>query len=290
MHARTLQKLSKHIRVAASSDTPGTYRGVLSAVTSTGKVSIPVVVYVTAAADAPPVISSVTSTASNVSGPLAPGELITIRGLGVGPERTTLTLDSDGKVTTDIHSDTRVLINGNRAPIVYASPEQWNVIVPYEVDGLASATLQVISGGVESKTWTLPVAPAAPAVFTIGSTGIGRGAVLNQDNTVNSPTNPAPRGTVFQIFATGLGQNVPASATGTVTSLSGDGHARLPVKVFIGGAEAPVVFAGPAPGFVSGVAQINAVIPSPLFGATAVQVILEVNGVMSQPGVAVTLQ
>jgi uncharacterized protein (TIGR03437 family) len=30
-------------------------------------------------------------------------------------------------------------------------------------------------------------------------------AVLNQDNTVNSPTNPAVRGTIVQIFATGQG-------------------------------------------------------------------------------------
>ena len=37
---------------------------------------------------------------------------------------------------------------------------------------------------------------AAPAIFTNG--------VLNQDNTVNSTTNPAVRGSTLQIFLTGL--------------------------------------------------------------------------------------
>ncbi len=62
--------------------------------------------------------------------------------------------------------------------------------------------------------------------------------MLNQDNTVNSPSNPAARGTIVQIFATGGNQSIPSSSTGSVTPVRGGGQLRLPVKVTIGGYDA----------------------------------------------------
>jgi len=114
--------------------------------------------------------------------------------------------------------------------------------------------------------------------------------VLNQDNTVNNPSNPAPHGSVVQIFATGEGQLVPAGVTASVTPAAGGARPRLPVKVTIGGSDAAVVFAGPAPGLVSGLVQVNAVVPSLAFGGAALPLTLDVGGVTSQSGVTIAVQ
>src|SRR5205823_482012 len=122
--------------------------------------------------------------------------------------------------------------------------------------------------------------------------GQGRGAVLNQDNTVNSHSNPAAAGTTIQIFATGAGQSVPSAATGSVTSPQGGGRTRLPVKAFLGDHEIPVSFAGPAPGFVSGALQVNAVIPPQLFPGIVQDYVLslEVDGVRSPATVTISVR
>ena len=49
---------------------------------------------------------------------------------------------------------------------------------------------------VSSAPFTVPLTAIAPAIFTPG--------VLNQDNTINSSTNPAALGSVLQIFGTGM--------------------------------------------------------------------------------------
>ncbi|MEO5922463.1 MAG: hypothetical protein ABIR70_01410 [Bryobacteraceae bacterium] len=271
------------LAVTALFDSPGTYYGSISLSTSAGTIQVPFAVYVTATADRPPTISSVTNSASNVSGRIAPGELITLRGTGLGSAPTGLTLDASGKIRSDLNADTRVLLNGTPAPILYTSPEQWNVIAPYELHGSNSALLKVISGGIESKSWTVPVGTAAPGIFTVGSTGVGQGAVLNQDNTVNSPSNPAVKGTVIQIYATGGGQTTPFGITGSVTPSNGGGSQFLRTKVRLDGYDAPVTFAGPAPGFAAGVLQVNAVVPAEIFGRANVPLVVEVDGALSAP-------
>ncbi len=278
------------LRFSALAASAGSYQGAIVLATSAGKVGVPVTVNVIASPASQPVLASVVNAASQLDGPIAPGEIVTVRGIGVGPPPVGVQLDAQGRVRTTAASDARVLINGIAAPIVYGSPNQWNVVVPYEVDGATTASLQVFSGGAASEKWTLPVAPSAPGIFSIGSTGIGRGAVLNQDNTVNDPSNPAPSGTIIQIFATGAGQLLPAGVTGSVTPAGGGGSTRLPVKVVFGGTEAMVVFAGTAPGAVSGVLQVNAVVPKVPFGFPAISVSIVVDGVASQQGVTVAVQ
>jgi uncharacterized protein (TIGR03437 family) len=140
--------------------------------------------------------------------------------------------------------------------------------VPYEVDGAKTATIQTIVGGVASETWTVPVAAAAPGIFTSGSSGTGFAAALNQDGTINNASNPATRGTVVSLFATGGGQTQPAGVTGTLAGSSG-ASPKLPVSAKIGGQNANVLYAGAAPGLISGVMQLNVAIPVEIGSGTA---------------------
>jgi uncharacterized protein (TIGR03437 family) len=77
---------------------------------------------------------------------------------------------------------------------------------------------------------------------------------------VNSPVNPAEKGSLVAIFATGAGQTDPPGKDGQVTDavLS---KPLLPVAVRIGGVGAEVQYAGPAPELISGVLQVNANVP-----------------------------
>src|ERR1035438_797497 len=106
--------------------------------------------------------------------------------------------------------------------MIYGSASQANVIVPYEVAAQAATTISLQFGGVTSAAWTIPVAPSAPGIFTLASNGLGPAAVLNQDNSVNSAANPAPRGSIVQIFATGEGETSPHGVTGSVIGTDQD--------------------------------------------------------------------
>jgi uncharacterized protein (TIGR03437 family) len=75
--------------------------------------------------------------------------------------------------------------------------------------------VQLSFNGAISQVWSLPVAPAAPGIFTQDSTGAGQAAVLNQNNSMNGPSQPAAGGSVIQIFATGI--PVAGAITGSIT-------------------------------------------------------------------------
>ncbi|HTX35486.1 MAG TPA: hypothetical protein VME43_10700 [Bryobacteraceae bacterium] len=101
---------------------------------------------------------------------------------------------------------------------------------------------------------------------------------------MNGAANPAARGPVISIDATGEGQTSPAGVTGSVTQSSGT-VAVLPVAMTIGGIAAAVQFAGSAPGEVAGVLQVNAVVPQQVTPGASMPVTVTVWGVASQAGV-----
>lgn len=200
--------------------------------------------------------------ASFEGGAIAPGEIITIFGLNIGPEQlTTLRLDGQGRVATAL-AETRVLIGGQPAPLIYAARNQVSAVVPYGVAGQANVPVSVEYQGRETNRVFLAVTDAAPAVFSANSSGKGAGAILNQDYSVNSAANPAERGSTVILYATGAGQTDPPSADGEVTR--GARNQALPIRVRIGDQDAPFHYAGAAPDFVAGVMQINVVVPSNL--------------------------
>jgi uncharacterized protein (TIGR03437 family) len=92
------------------------------------------------------------------------------------------------------------------------------------------------------------------------------------------------------LFATGEGQIDPQGITGKVTPVSVQTPKPvLPVSVLIDGAPADVQFVGEAPGFVSGVLQVNVRIPA---GARSgeLPVVLSVGANPSAGGVTVSVR
>jgi uncharacterized protein (TIGR03437 family) len=279
------------VQAYASQLAPGVYNGSINIVWGNGSLTVPVIFTVTASLGSPPATAAIVNAASEAPVSIAPGEIITLFGTGLGAAVNGLTLDASGKVATSL-GGTQVLINGVAAPLIYASPSQLNVIVPYEVTGstIANIVANIVVqwGGLPSAAWGIPVAPSSPAIFTIPENGAGQAAVLNQDNSVNSSSNAAARGTVIQLFATGGGQTSPASSTGSVAQT--EANLALPVTVTIGGVNAQVLYAGNAPEEVEGVVQINAFVPQSVIPGATLPLLVTIGGVPSQIGVTVAIQ
>ena len=275
------------IQVSAFSFLPGTYHYSIIVNWRGGSATIPVTYYATASAATPPVMAAIVNSGSAIPGSISPGELITIFGFALGGAPTGLQIGADGKVATNL-SGTQVLINGIAAPLIYSSSEQVNAIVPYGVGTSGMATVQLIEGGIQAGAWGVPLTPSAPALFTADASGVGQGAIVNPDGSVNSASNPAARGTAIQIYATGGGQTSPPSSTGTLAPAAA--NLNLQVKVTIGGLDAHVLYAGSAPSEVNGVVQINAIVPQTLTPDVALPVLVTISGVSSQTGVTVAIQ
>jgi uncharacterized protein (TIGR03437 family) len=184
-----------------------------------------------------------------------------------------------------------VLFDGTPASVLYASQGQINVIVPCDVAGKQQTVVQVESNGAWSNTMTLPVYPSYPSIFTISSSGTGRGAILNQDSSVNSPSNALARGAVGVLFATGEGQTAPACQDGQIIPTAGPYPAPLlPVEVEVGGKPATVNFKGGAPGLVRGVLQLNFTPAADTPTGPNVPVVLKIGGRASQDGVTIAIR
>jgi uncharacterized protein (TIGR03437 family) len=185
--------------------------------------------------------------AASFTSDVAPGGLVSIFGAGL--------------------AGAKVQVNGETAPTLIAGSFQINAQIPVDV-APGSATLNVSSGNGNAQQQVI-IKAVAPAIFSISST---QAAITNQDNTLNSPSNPALRGTgAIVIYATGFGGVTPSAKLSL---------ASIPLSAVIGGTEVPTLFAGLTPGFV-GLYQANVAIPASLPPGLVLPLYLKQGGVTS---------
>jgi uncharacterized protein (TIGR03437 family) len=230
--------------------------------------------------------NGVVNAGSFLPGPVAPGELVTLLGSGIGPVSAQ---QPTGSASSNTLGGTSVLFSGIPAPLLYAAPTQINAIVPFGVSGKTTTQVTVTAQDHTIAGVALAVAASAPAIFTLDTTGSGPGAILNPDSSVNSPSNPAARGSIIAIFATGAGQTNPPGVDGHVTQTVLPAP-LLPVSVQIGGLDSKVVYAGAAPALISGVVQVNAVVPAAVPTGPSVPILLSIGTATSQAGVTVAIR
>jgi uncharacterized protein (TIGR03437 family) len=268
---------------------PGVYSGYIMIRSAPQGIIIPVKATVTPQLPVGlPLLAAITNAASEIPSALSPGEIVTIHGANLGPMTPAgPSIDAKGKFST-IVGGASALIGGYPAPILYASQTQINVVVPYEVAGQRAITVQTLNMLKPTAQWTVPSTASAPGIFTADGTGLGSGAVLNADSTLNSPSNPTAQGTTIQIFATGEGLTNPPGKTGSVAT---EQHQPvLPVGVMIGGVQAQIVYEGSAPTEIEGLFQINAVVPNGITPGDSVPILLTVGQAQSQAGVTIAVQ
>ena len=137
-------------------------------------------------------------------------------------------------------------------------------------------------------TFPVPVAAVQPAIFTQNFTGIGPGAILNQDYSLNTPSNPAARGSYIMVYGTGFGALQTPAIDGQIASDATPLAAS--VTATIGGIPADVKYAGAAPTLISGVAQINVWIPPDVQPNLFAPITLKVGPYFTPDGVTVSIQ
>lgn len=166
---------------------------------------------------------------------IAPGGLMAIFGTGLsGAGRSTI-----------------VDVDGTTARLVYTSAFQVNAEVPAgTAPGVHTLHIQSAFGSAQQQ---ITVSAVAPQIFMVGSPPAG--ALVNQDNSLNGPTSPLPRGQVLVVYCTGLGEVTRSGALSVATT---------PVSVILNGTELPansVLYAGLTSAYV-GLNQVNVVIPA----------------------------
>jgi uncharacterized protein (TIGR03437 family) len=123
---------------------------------------------------------------------------------------------------------------------------------------------------------TVPVLASRPGVFSLDGSGQGLLAILNEDGSINSPSNPAARSSIVTIYGTGGGERDPAVADGQILS---DVLPRtsLPISVWFDNgpqydfnAYGEVLYAGGSPGSVAGLLQVNVRVPPDALAGNAV--------------------
>ena len=135
--------------------------------------------------------------------------------------------------------------------------------------------------GRRSVAVSISVTNSMPAVFTRDRSGKGEASMLNQTGCCNSESNPAPRGSIGGLYATGAGQSSPAGIDGyvvpTLKKVADYAAPREMVRVTVGGKPAEVVYAGAAPHFVAGLLAVNFRVPMDAPIGSAVPLVLTVG-------------
>ncbi len=222
----------------------------------------------------PPLIQSVLSTAS-YQPTISPGEIVSIFGANLAPPRGSTAYGITGTYPTTlgdgtVSGDTTVTFNGIAAPLLYVGPGQINATVPYEVAGQKTVNVVVTRYFLATAPFSIALTDTSPGIFTATQNGSGQGAILNVPPntpndltayTYNSAANPAPKGSVIEFFATGIGVWSPTVPDGGINLVATKFSAQ-PVSLTIGGKPATIYYAGSAPYEVWGTLQIIAYVPS----------------------------
>ena len=226
---------------------------------------------------------------------LAPGTIFSIFGTDLAPK-------TDGWLGAPAPTSLggiSVKIGNRYAPLFYVSPTQINGMVPYEVSGNVTATIEA-GPGAAGNSPSVSLAATTPGIFSAESSGKGQGAILNGGDlfaSLTAPTgafpgsHPAKAGDVIVIYASGLGPVSPVLPSGVGSGTNGSQIptlARAP-QVRIGGqtvAAGNVQFAGLSPGFV-GLYQVNVQLPAGVATGNAVPV--QITTAESQTSNTVTI-
>ncbi len=240
-----------------------------------------------------PIPLAIVNAASQLPGSLSPGMVFTIYGSGLGPEELAAFDGTTPAVPTTM-GGTRVLLDGNPLPVIYSSARQVSAAAPNNLEADRAYLLRVEYDTVQSSALAVASVATAPALFTASGAGTGNAAAFQADATtgaisINSEKTPATRGSILILYATGLGPVPPIPVDGTVateaspTSLAG-------VSVLLGESAAEVLYAGAAPGLITGILQINARIPTDAPTGKAVPLTIRSGSIASQANVTVNIK
>ena len=180
---------------------------------------------------------------------LAPGSIATFRGSALAFR------------TGRSMFGTTVSVNGQAAKILHASPKEVIFVVPDDVVIGPAEVVVTNPDGVISRAEVM-ISAAAPGIFTVNGTGQGDGVILDADRLTAAPFDPGGGSLRLSIFATGV-----RHATNVAVTING----------------VPVTVEAVARGNLAGLDEIHVLLPPQLSGAGAAKLIVDADGVRSNP-------
>jgi uncharacterized protein (TIGR03437 family) len=212
----------------------------------------------------------------------SPGELVSVFGSSLAdgfeqaqvlPLRTTM-------------QNATLLLGGRLLPLVFTSAGQINVQIPYDLPPGTVQQMIAQRGTQLSVPQPVRIRASEAAVFSTDSTGKGQGHVYHITNAglqvLADASNPVTAGDVLVIYCTGFGNVSPAVTAGTAVPSDALRNTLDPVTLTIGGVDTQVLFAGLTPG-LTGLYQINVVVPTGVTPGSQVPVVVAVDGATGPP-------
>lgn len=213
---------------------------------------------------------------------IAPNEIVSLFGPGIGPDAAAgPTIDRPGSVSREL-GGFRLLFDGMPAPLLYLSRHQINAIVP-NIVVKDSVTVAIEHNGSVVASTTVHAAAFSPGIPLQGDGLRGQAALVNEDGTLNSPSHPAKPFSIATLYVFGVN---PSGKAGQIAD-SATPLTDVPIVV-VGNNVPDIKYAGPSPGQVSALTQINFVVPE-LFKATQ-EVYVVIGNVSSPFGALITIQ
>ncbi|MBL8216315.1 MAG: hypothetical protein JNK87_36690 [Bryobacterales bacterium] len=218
---------------------------------------------------------------------LAPGEIITIFGSGMGPTTGIQASPSSNAFPTTLGTPAGMVefeINSAwvAAPIIFLQANQINCQVPFTLPVGTDLKMRVTYNALTSTNFLFDGAAASPGIFTVDSSGRGQAAALNYDATklaysLNSAANPASKGGVLIFYLTGAGAISPApSPEGALSGTSPLPTLSSVPSVTIGGDAASVLSATAVPGALGGLVQLNVTVPTSVSAGKDLAVVITI--------------
>jgi uncharacterized protein (TIGR03437 family) len=208
------------------------------------------------------VLSIVNAGSGQLSGTIAPGEIVSIYGLGLGPATPVTATPQNGSFPTSL-GGVQVLLDGAPIPLLYVSASQINAEIPSPLNGVVNGMVlvQVMNNSVPLPDFRLALTGSVFSAFYSSGAYL---AVTNQDGTVNSETNPAKAGSYVSVWATGFGSVPGVMMDGAVATVANNycSSCLVTFSSFGYSVTETVQYAGPSPGLIDGLMEINAMIPT----------------------------
>jgi uncharacterized protein (TIGR03437 family) len=239
----------------------------------------------TGAASIPPTAAGEILDAAGYRAQVAPGSIAAVFGSDLSAD----SIPADMvPLPTSLDGSSMSFNDSIPAPFFSVSPNQATIQIPWELQGLSSATLTLMRANGSASTISVPLAAVAPAVFSVNQQGGGQGTVtIASTGMLAAPpgsvpgtiTRAAMRGEFISIQCTGLGAVNNPPATGAAT-LDFSSTTTTHVTVLLNGVSLPASFAGLSPGSV-GLFRVDVQIPDDSQTGDAIPLALVVGGATS---------
>jgi uncharacterized protein (TIGR03437 family) len=218
-----------------------------------------------------PLIAALVNPASLLTSGLSPGQVVEVRGTGLGPGGAPVQADDPGNPPL-LLGGAQLIIDGAPVPLISVGESSIVAVAPASLPVSGTSSVAVVYGGSQSDARSVPRSAVNPAIFTVAGTGSGQAIASNPDGSANSSASPVGKGAVIRLIVAGLG-----SASDTVTAT-------------VSGLPAQVKAVAPAGSYPPGYLAVDVAVPAGAPESDFAPVAIAIGGVASQSGVTISIR